>query len=263
MTKAIILAAGLGTRLRPYTDNLPKALVSIGGKPLLQRQIEVLNFCGISEVVVVAGHKFEKFSQTGARVILNPNYERSNMLASLFTADSEFDGDVVVSYGDIVYSHLILRSLLESKEEIAVSVDLNWRQYWSQRMDRPELDAETLRLSSGRIVEIGSKPISLDEVQGQYMGLFKLSPKGWSIFREHYLALYSEGITSQTQRDEMSVTAFLQHLVSRNVVVMSVPSRYPWVEVDSTTDLHLVETHERLKAIEMELGFPRQVAWNT
>lgn len=254
MTKAIILAAGLGTRLRPYTTDKPKTLVTVAGKSLLRRQIEVLEFCGVTEIVIVVGHKWEQFQGHRARLVLNERYEQTNMLSSLFAAEAEFDGDVIVSYGDIVYSHHILQSLLMSRENIAVSIDLNWRNYWSMRMAKPEMDVESLRLDRfGKILEIGSKPNSLDEVDGQYMGLFKLSPIGWATFSERYHTLGNQGESSKAARDKMSMTCFLQHLVGMGVAVMSVPSRSPWVEVDSASDLNLRETRERLEAIERDL----------
>jgi choline kinase len=255
MAKAIILAAGMGTRLRPYTENLPKCLVSVSGKSLLQRQVAVLNSCGVTEIFVVGGYKAEKFEESGFRLVLNHNWRETNMLNSLFAVEQDFDEDLIIAYGDIVYSQHILSSLLASREDIAVAIDLNWRRYWSQRMENPELDVESLRLDMhGRIIEIGLQPRSLDEVEGQYMGLFKLSTNGWRAFRERYDALGRCGAESRLERDRMAMTSFLNRLIAQGVCIMSVLNTWAWVEVDTVSDLRLPATLERLSIIDQEIA---------
>ena len=94
-------------------------------------------------------------------------------------AEDELDGDIIVSYGDIVYSQEILKSLLKSKADIAVTIDKEWEGYWRERNENPLDDAETLKLRrDGTIKEIGKTPKSIAEIEGQYMGLMKFSAKG-------------------------------------------------------------------------------------
>ena len=86
---------------------------------------------------------------------------------------------VIVSYGDIVYSSEVLQELLKSNSDIAVTIDTDWESYWSKRNEDPLDDAETLKLrADGTISEIGRTPKSIDEIEGQYMGLMKFSPRG-------------------------------------------------------------------------------------
>ena len=104
MTKAIILAAGQGTRLLPYTKDLPKCMVEICGKPLIEFQLEVLRSCGISDVNLVVGYESHKLESYGIPTYKNDNFDCTNMLYSLFCAEAAFqdDGDLIIAYGDIV-----------------------------------------------------------------------------------------------------------------------------------------------------------------
>ena len=86
MTRAIILAAGQGTRLRPLTNEKPKCLLSIQGKTLLQRQINSLKVEGIKDILVVGGYRASLIKKSGYNCIVNSRYESTNMVSILFTA---------------------------------------------------------------------------------------------------------------------------------------------------------------------------------
>ena len=80
MTRAIILAAGQGLRLRPLTDDKPKCLVSLQGKTLLEHQVQALKSEGIQDIHVVGGYCFEKIDSAGYKCSLNPQYKKTNMV---------------------------------------------------------------------------------------------------------------------------------------------------------------------------------------
>ena len=106
------------------------------------------------------------------------------MVHTLFCAEKELNTDILVSYGDIVYSRDILKTLLQSNFDIAVSIDMNWRNYWESRTDNPLDDVETLRLSKvGKILEIGRKPKSLDEVERLVHRINEIFKKGVSTLK--------------------------------------------------------------------------------
>ena len=183
--KAIILAAGKGTRLRPYTLDRPKCLVEVDGHSLLDRQLAVLATEAIHPIVLVGGYRVEMLNRPGIQLRVNPAYAETNMVWTLFCAEDDLEGDVLLCYGDIVYSQEILQAILASKADIAVAIDLDWESYWRARNEDPLDDAETLKLApDGRIYEIGQKPEKLDEIEGQYMGLIKLSSDGIKILKE-------------------------------------------------------------------------------
>ena len=82
--KVIILAAGYGSRLKPYTNKIPKCMVELAGKPLLQHQIETLNSAGLNNITVVGGHLIEKIIGKDIQIIKNDKYDSTNMVSSLF-----------------------------------------------------------------------------------------------------------------------------------------------------------------------------------
>ena len=97
------------------------------------------------------------------------------MLYTLFKAVHLFDDDLIISYGDIAYTEKTLHYLIQDKNEISITIDKNWKDYWSKRYDNPLLDLETLVKENNRLIEIGKKPKDYSKIQGQYMGLIKIS----------------------------------------------------------------------------------------
>ena len=182
MTKAIILAAGEGTRLHPYTLDYPKCSVKVGGKSLLDYQLAVLRGQDIEKIVLVKGYLSDKLHRPGVITYCNERYADTNMVWTLFCAEEEMTGNVIVSYGDIAYSKEVLIELMKSSQDISVVVDREWETYWDARFDNLLDDAETLKIGQdGKIIEIGQAPNNLGEVEGQYIGLMKFSEKGLSI----------------------------------------------------------------------------------
>lgn len=255
MTRIVILAAGEGTRLRPLTNHLPKTLVSFGGVPLLARQMAVLRCAGITDVSIVVGYCADALEACSARLFHNPRYATTNMMASLHCAKPLFDGadDVVVAYGDIVYEPRVLASLLATEALVAVVVDLGWQRLWQLRMDDPLSDAETMKLdAAGHILELGLKPRSLADIQGQYIGLFKVSSAFAPEFFARYEQLPENALFEGHPRDKMYMTSYLQHQIDHGVTVRAVTVTNGWLEVDSVQDLDRYEkalTQGKLAAI--------------
>ncbi len=110
--KAVILAAGEGTRLRPYTLDRPKCLVEVDGKSLLDRQLAVLAMEAVNPVIVIGGYRAEMLKRPGIELRTNPRYAETNMVWTLFCAEDDLEGDVLLCYGDIVYSREILQAVL-------------------------------------------------------------------------------------------------------------------------------------------------------
>ncbi len=104
------------------------------------------------------------------------------MVSSLACAQDWLQAEpCIVTYSDIFYSSVAIKSLMECSSLLAVTYDPNWLELWTKRFGDPILDAETFRLTSEHtLAEIGYKPKSVDEVQGQYMGLLRFTPQGWA-----------------------------------------------------------------------------------
>ena len=249
--KAFVLAAGEGTRLRPFTSDKPKCMVEIEGISLLDRQLDVLSKGNISQIIIIGGYRADQLPTQGVKVVKNPQYAVTNMLWSLMSAEKELEGDLIVSYGDIVYSVEILNDLLRSKGDITVAVDFDWYEYWKLRNDDPLSDAETLRMSGDKIIEIGKKPRALVDIEAQYIGLIRFTRGGISQFKRIFneLKLRHEPIQGKSL-EKAYMTDMLQELIDRNVVVNALPIKGGWIEVDTISDLHLPITSQRVREIQ-------------
>ena len=252
--KAIILAAGEGTRLRPYTLDRPKCLVEVNGKSLLDRQLAVLATEAIDPVILIGGYRVEMLNRPGVEIRVNPRYAETNMVWTLFCAESDLSDSVLLCYGDIVYSRNILRAVLESKADIAVAIDLDWESYWRARNEDPLTDAETLKLATdGRILEVGQKPKSLADIEGQYMGLMKFSAKGLQLLKKTFHDAKSIGTLRGKSLEKVFMTDLLQAMIDLNYRLDAVLVHGGWVEVDTVSDLLSEATKHRLEQIDRSL----------
>ena len=248
--KAIILAAGEGSRLRPYTLDRPKCMVEVDGISLLDRQLAVLASEAIEQITVIGGYRIDMLKRVGIKIRENPRYAKTNMVWTLFCAEDELEGAVLICYGDIVYSREILQALISSKADIAVAIDLDWEFYWRERNEDPLADAETLRMSSdNQILEIGQKPNSLAEIEGQYMGLMKFSANGLQLLKRTFHYCKSAGILRGKPPEKAYMTDLLQMMIDDGCRLDAVPVHGRWVEVDTVGDLNSHFTRSRLREI--------------
>ena len=235
--KAILLAAGRGSRLSPLTDDRPKGMVELEGIPLLHYQLDLLRRAGIEDISVVTGYRGDCVAHPTIPItcIENPRWDIANMVASLDCASAALSGDVLVAYTDIVYESSVLGAVLGCPADICVAVDTGFLPYWSMRFDDPLSDVESLRMDAHqRITRIGDKVTDISEVQAQYIGLMRFSPAGAALLRDTLDALRGE-----PGFDRMFMTDLLRHLIHGGHEVQAVPHRHGWVEIDSVSDLEL------------------------
>jgi choline kinase len=233
MMKAIILAAGRGSRLKGMTDERPKCLVEIFGQPLLHWQITALRKSGISDIAIVRGYRGEMLSGFGLKTFDNPVWSKTNMVMSLAAAKEWLrTSPCIVSYSDIFYATEAVESLIRSSGPIALTYALNWYDIWSRRFVDPLSDAETFRIDdSGLVEEIGKTPQTIDEIQGQYMGLMKIEPQGWAWIEEEI-----EGAGREVA-DKMDMTNLLGRLLAKDRQIRGIPYSGLWGEVDIPSDV--------------------------
>jgi L-glutamine-phosphate cytidylyltransferase len=242
---AIILAAGQGTRLRPLTDNIPKCMVEVAGKSLIEWQLETMKKCGIKKIIVVTGYKQEVIPANGVTKVYNKDYAKTNMIVSLFCAEEHVQGNVIISYGDIIYSERVLNSLMENRQDIVIASDEDWLSYWESRCDNPLDDAESFKKANGnKVSSLGKKARSIKEIEGQYIGLIKLSPKGSKILKEEYQSCYNNEVCKKNAwhsgRDlkDAFMTDLMNYLASKDKLYFH-PINRGWFEIDNFNDLNV------------------------
>ena len=245
--KAIILAAGVGSRLAPITDDRPKCLVKLGGSSLLDHQISTLKSQGITDITVIGGYLAESITVQEIRLVVNPDFASSNMVYTLFCADDLFagDSDLLISYGDIVYEPRVLKALLASLAPISVVVDQQWRRYWEIRMEDPLFDAETMKIdSNGMIKELGEKPNNYEEIEGQYIGLIKVRRDHALRLRQLYENMGPDRSFDGRSRKQMYMTRFLQYAIDNDWPVKAVSVSNGWLELDTYAEFELYRRME-------------------
>lgn len=244
MKRMIILAAGMGQRLRPLTDDRPKCLVPLRGRAMLEWQIAAARRAGVENFTLVGGYRADRLSALGHEVIENTDYERSNMVESLWRARRVLAEGALISYGDIVCDERVIRAALECRDDIGVAVDLRWRSYWERRFADPLKDAESLRMDAdGRLLSVGQKTKTIEEIQAQFLGLIFFSAAGGKTALDWYQerCAQSEGARS------LFMTDLLQGLINFGAAVQGIPVEGGWLEVDSPEDLRLAESLTRVE----------------
>jgi choline kinase len=242
-TRALILAAGRGQRLGALTANRPKCMTVLGGRALLDWQLAALRIVGLESIGLVRGYRADTFTHPDIVYFENTRWVDTNMVSSLLCAQEWLrQSPCLISYGDIVFRPEIARALLASEFDVAIAYDTLWRSLWELRFAHPEEDAESFRVANGVVAEIGRRPKSLESVQGQYLGLIKVTPAGWQ-----RIGALVAGLDDVLLR-RLDMTSLLQRLIDRGVAVGGVPIDGGWCELDNPQDLELYE--RKIAAVE-------------
>ena len=218
------------------TDDRPKCLVELKGKPLLHWQLEALRGAGIADILVVRGYLKDRVVGD-FQVTENHRWYKTNMVASLMVArDWLYDSPCIVSYSDIIYPSAAVERLVNTSQTapLAILYDLNWLKLWEQRFVDPLIDAESFVQKNGILKDIGRSGGKIEEIQGQYMGLLKFSPQS---------AKWISNLLNNNQAlcDKLDMTTLLRLLIENGKGIMAVPWDGKWCEVDSRVDLEIAE----------------------
>ena len=124
--KLLILAAGNGTRLGQLTKFIPKSLVNVNNKTILERQIDIFKKFQKNNVIVIAGPNKEKFSKFDIEIFEDLEYNKHEQLGSLVAINRSFDEDVIVIFSDIIFDEKIFQDIINIKCDIGIALDKNW-----------------------------------------------------------------------------------------------------------------------------------------
>jgi phosphoenolpyruvate phosphomutase len=250
---AIIVAAGVDRELLPLTADIPKAMLDIKGKTILERQVETLNECNIKDIVVVRGYKKEKINLPNIRYYDNDRFELNYELASLFRAEREIAGRFVFLYSDILFDRSILEKLLQSPDDITIVVD---RAFYDQHVRLgvpPARKLDLVQLASPptqgyrfmpadtgqRVVHIGQK-IGWQEAHGEFIGMAMCSERGAEILRRTYHKVIDRYNGRPFQEAESvekaSFTDLIQEIIDDGQPVAAVDIYKGWMDIDTFDD---------------------------
>jgi choline kinase len=228
----LILASGSGERLKHKTKNIPKCLVKVNGKPIIEYMDNFIN-C-FEKVYIVAGYKSNKikkfYKNKNVVVIYNKNYNKTNMVHSIFCASKYIKDDVVISYSDIIFDYSIFK-LLKKKVNL-MPIKKDWLKIWKKRMSHEEInkDAEDLVIKKNKLISIGNK-INKILPKYQFMGLIKIIYKDLLKMKKFYIKLNNKKI---------DFTSFINLMLLKNKISINcIKTNKFWHEIDTYRDLIL------------------------
>ena len=232
LPKVIILAAGVGSRIRPLTDDCPKCLLKVAAVPILERMIVNCQACGLTEFVIVLGYledkvrKFlqDRFPRLKVTFVVNERYETTNTGYSLMLAkDAIRGGGFVKLDADVVFDQKVLRSLIANKAENALCIDYIIK-----------LDAEEVKVvvDADQRVRRASKTVNPKDATGESIGIDKI---GQAAAAQLFVSL--ETMMRQEAHHQDYYEAAYERLMADDVAFHVVDiTGLDWVEIDTHYD---------------------------
>jgi L-glutamine-phosphate cytidylyltransferase len=244
--RPILIGAGRGMRLEHRTEEVPKTLVPVMGRSMLDHILDALAEAGFTrkDVVFICGYKadvlrarYPEFSY-----VENRDWENNNILESLMCAKDHFADGFVSSYTDIVYRGACVKDALAAPADKVLVCDTDWRRRYVRRERHPESDAEKMRAEGPRVIEV-SRTIASDQAAGEFIGVTKFTPAGAGELCEAYAEAKA---TCATLGDRPFAKAYLIHLfqrmIERGASFSRVDTHGGYMEIDTLEDLAMAQT---------------------
>ncbi len=243
-----MIGAGRGSRLGHNTDQIPKTLVEVMGRPMLDWILEALQSAGFSrkDVVFVCGYaedvvraRYPEFT-----FVRNADWANNNILLSLICARPYLTDGFLSTYADIVYDGEIVQKLVASPAEIALGCDTAWRRRYIGRSQHPETDAEKLRADGTRVLEI-SRTIASEAANGEFIGVMKLSASGAQVFSDAFdraQRLYGAGMFREGRSFQKAyLLDLLQEMLEAGASMQRENTAGGYMEIDTVQDLAMAQ----------------------
>ena len=225
LKQAVIVAAGLGRRLKPYTDDRPKALIEINGASMIRNSIDIMLDSGVEEIIVVVGYKKEMIENHlrdyPVRFVHNPFYAITNNMASLWFAAPMLKGGFLYAHSDLVYDPLLMHSVVNSQYENALLVE-------EKRCGEEEMKVIA---HDGMLVESG-KLLDPTNCVGEWTGIARFSHKFSLTLMTRIGALLEAGHLQEY--DTFALTQLAREGEPIHIIGFH---DQPWMEIDTVEDL--------------------------
>lgn len=232
-TQGIILAASRGSELGELTADKPKAMIEVGGKPVLTRLVDDLNALGIRHIAVVRGYKKETIQGSNFTVIDNDAYETTRDLYSLYLSRHQLNGGSIVAYGDTLFRKYLLSESLSTPGDITITVDAaiassGWRSRDLVRCSKPYtndfFNAEVQLKSIVTTCETAG-------FHGEWAGLLSVNAKGAKL-----VAAQLEKMADRADFKQLSLVDLINELAVSHPISV-VYTRGGWIDIDEAKDL--------------------------
>ena len=238
---AVVLAASRGSGLEALTEERPKVMLPIAGKPLLRWLIDGFKKENINDITVVGGYRADAIDTAGIKLVVNERYAQTGELASLACAVDSLDSDAVISYGDLLFRSYVLRDLMASKADFSVVVDS------LMGGESNHTVRDFAYCSRGDDRGLFGKPVLLERVtsaadaerapQGRWVGLLNVSRAGLAKIKTLIATLRSD-----SRFDALDMPALLNALIAGGESIEVLYVHGHWRGVNDLEDLrHAVD----------------------
>ncbi|MFA6236723.1 MAG: phosphoenolpyruvate mutase [Bacteriovorax sp.] len=235
--RAIFLAASRGAELKELTEDRPKVLIDINGKPLIEQSIDSFYEHDIKDISIVTGYKKEAFKFQNIKYVNNENYENTSELSSLFLAKKEIVDNCIISYGDILYRKYILTRLLEEKSDITIVVDATVENrspsYVGDFVACSRAHTKNFSEDSAELKGIKFGAASENkEAQGEWIGLMKTNKIGSEV-----LAKTLQELSTTADFNKLKLPDLMNALIEKKVKINVMYIDGHWMDVDTYADV--------------------------
>ena len=189
--KVIIIAAGSSTRLAKETSDIPKGLLKINDKSIIEIQLELFQKNQLSDITIITGADKQKFELKNVDYIQDDEFQNHDVLGSLMAAKPIMNNEILISYSDIIFDKNVLQPMLDFKDDIGIAVDLTWEKNYVNREQHPQSQADNVLINGDEILQIRKNISECEKKEkiGEFLGLMKLSKRGSKIFLDKYSEL--------------------------------------------------------------------------
>jgi len=242
--KAIILAAGEGSRMGKLAQNIPKPLVMVNGKSIIERQLSILKQNKILDVIIVTGSHNEKFNFKNVVYVNDSDHKKHDTLGSLITARDYMNDEIITTYADQIFEEKILKSMTEFTGDIGIAVDLDWEKNYVNRDQHPKSEAENVLINGNEILELRKNISECKENEkiGECLGLMKFSRKASKVFLDKYSELetsHKGKFHNAPSLEKALISDMLQELIDSEINVEPIYVSGKWCEIDTPQDLEI------------------------
>lgn len=228
--KAVILAAGMGTRLRPLTDEIPKAFLEIDSIPLIKRSLDNLLEIGIKELIIVVGYMEEYFKKNIGNhykkltitYITNPEYLTTGSMYSLSQTEGLIDNDILLIESDLLYEKIALEALVDSTEPSEILV---------APISGSGDEVYICVNKNNELINLGKNIKKKDKVIGELVGISKLS-------LDFLLKLFERAKEDYVNNEKnYHYEEVIFELSKTHPIKCRLINELSWIEIDNINDL--------------------------
>lgn len=239
--QAIIIGAGRGARLMPTTADAPKCFAEVGGKRILDWALDAFRQNGIERIAFIGGYQIEKVKGAYPELEFrhNRDWEKNNILASLFTAEDLMGEGFICSYSDILFTPRVIERVVGSRDDLSLVVDTDWAMRYTDRTEHPPDDAEKVTVKNGVVTRV-HRAIPSEEAHGEYIGVMKTSAAGAAKLRKAYHQAREQHARKPYREAALFEKAYLIQLLQEMVEAgerfthVDTPGEY--IEIDTQQD---------------------------